>query len=296
LLEKGAFAVEVGEVASQAIRDEIVAELKSRFPQLDTLAAEKQFKAEASILLSGVDEPSARRIVEELKKFKAPVRVMHQHRPRWWHWILNLGLVASAAAVLLAIVVGGWFGLLMILVAAAAPVVAELLWISQTRPLVVPIWPRASVAPWMRVASDYAQVIEHAEPEDREALASLAIEAFGLQSRLASGSTPSIAAGGQGGDLHKRLIDAIRTAVEIVQRLPDEPDDRKAESRKEVAGILELVKKTGQWFGALEDRPVKSPDQLSEDINQITERIDLLIQEVRTPASGSLSARDRTRS
>ena len=293
MLSPGQLALEVGEVPSQVTRDRLFADLRLWFPQMDTAEAEKRLKSGPSVLIGEIDEESGDRIVNALRAMKIPVRLLHRPRDRWRNWLWNPGWLVAPVVLGPALLLGGVTGFLLFVAAMAAPVAFAVWKKRATIPLIAAGPLSAGAERWADLSRSYAAVLEKAEPADIEALREMTREVFDIDRSLGSDSVAAIAAGGRGGSLSKRLTDAVRTAVDFTRRISEASPDEKPALRTEVARLQELVTRTNQWLGAFEDRGVKEPTHLAEELRQVTESIDRIVVEVRSPVSAAIPAREK---
>ena len=70
VMDTGPFALEVQDVPGQNARDQVVRILQTWFPALDPLSAGERFRTGWQVLVSGIDEASARRLQQALKSLK----------------------------------------------------------------------------------------------------------------------------------------------------------------------------------------------------------------------------------
>lgn len=292
----GPFAVELEEIASEQIRSAVVANVTSWFPQVNPLEIDGRLKSGPSILLKGVDEDSARRVIEYLKAFKAPGRMVDPKAlDSWPHNVWNPGLAVAAVALIAALAVGGLTGALFVVAGVGAVAVGAFLKGKKSQPVISSL--RTSGNDEMRsLAANYAAVIGRLSPEDREMVKSITTGVFGLRRRLTSDSVAAIAAGGQAGDLFDRLTDSIRTALEIGHAILSSTEEERQRLREELNELKDLVARTEQWLRTAEEERAKPAAELSRDLDQVTRRIDRILETVRTPASrssqpGTVSAR-----
>ena len=110
---------------------------------------------------------------------------------------------------------------------------------------------------------------------------------FGVRHRLRLDSVVAIAAGGREGDLSDRLTDTIRTAEEIGHSLLTSSEEDSRQLRKELNELKDLVTRTEQWFRTAEEGRAKPAGELSQDLDQVTKRIDRILETVRTPTTWS---------
>lgn len=296
VLERGSFAVEVSEIPSAQVRSEVQAALRNWFPRLDIFEAEKRLKSRSSVLISGINEESGRRILEALRAWKVNGRLVPEvpagGRVDWKKWILNPGLAFSGMALLSALLVGGMTALLLILVAFAAPLLTGLLRRNDGKPL-IPSWTLyAADHHWISIADEYAGVVQELQPADRDMLRSLTSEIFDLMAELASGSVVAVSAGGEEGDLYRTMRESIRRAVSLAGDVASGTETEKSAARQEFGALSDLVKKTSDWFGTLRHGATRPTPEISEQLREVTESIDRIVRDVRSPREERFFSKD----
>jgi len=292
--------VEIGEIPSAEVRSEVQATLRNWFPRLDPLQAEDRLTWSSSVLVSGIDEESGRRILDALKAWKVNGRLIPEARADreldWKRWILNPGLVVSAIALLSAWIAGGVSAILLLLVALAAPPVAGLLRRRDVQPLVPPWSLFSSDHHWIGIAEEYAKVVQELEPLDREMLRSVTAEVFDLVAELKSGSMAAVSAGGEEGELYRNMREAVRRAVTLAGATTTGSEAERSAARDELATLSDLIKNTADWFRTLRHGATKPTPELTEQLRQVTESIDRIVQDVRSPREERILSRDKTTS
>lgn len=284
LLFPGSVAVDVMEVPSQRQRSEVAQFLKTWFPSIDLLAAEQALKQDSTRLISGIDEDSARRIIEALKALQV---VAQPAAPRSWaSRFLNAGLVVSVLALLAAPWMNVLVALLLVLVAVAAPVARALLKGDAPSPLISA--PRFEVngEDWARIANDYGRVVAHLAPEDAKALESIVRSTFDLRTRLARESLASAAAGGTTGEFFGRLREVLLSAIAIGERTLSGGAEGRTDASHELGSLSALMVESLAWFATLEREGVKKTPQIAQELSEIRSRIDGIVHEVRSITPG----------
>lgn len=298
VLTRGSVAVEIGEIPSAEIRSELQAALRNWFPRLDPFQAEDRLKSSPSLLVAGIDEESGRRILDALKAWKVNGRLVPQSRAGqgfdWKRWILNPGLAVSALALFLSWLVGGVPGLIFLLAALAAPPVTGLLRRKDDQPLVPPWSLFSADHHWIAIAGEYAQVIQELEPLEREMLRSVTAEVFDLVAELKSGSVAAVSAGGEEGELYRNMREAVRRAVILAAATTTGSEEERSSAREELGTLSDLIKKTTDWFRTLGHGETKPTLELSEQLRQVTESIDRIVQDVRSPREERPFQKDKT--
>ena len=84
-----------------------------------------------------------------------------------------------------------------------------------------------------------------------------------------------------------RLEDGLRTAIEIGRRIPKENAEKREALRQELESLKDLVEKTGEWYRRLEVDGLSESPALAQEFDEITESIDRIVDEVRSPSRGS---------
>jgi len=281
IVARGPVSVELQEVASAKIREEVVEALKSWFPAVDVLNAESALKRGKSILINGIDEDSAGRIVRGVKSITAGARITRGESQA--RSLFNGGLVVSALA-LIATAFSGWgAAILFLLAAAGAPFVGALLKRKGREPLVPAHAFRAEAEKWIGLSSEYAQLVGRVEPRESELLRSIARGGFDLRERLAAPSLAASAAGEPTGELFERIQEILHSAVAAAGRMSVETGDKRDAARGEIANLNNLVDETTLWFQARESGDVKEGAALADDLRRVKQSIDSILREVRSP-------------
>jgi len=295
VLRDGDIALEIDEAPSERIRGECVSALRAWFPQLEPIRAEASLKAGKSILLSGIDEESANRVLDALAVFKVRGRFRPvEGKPRGLKWIWNPGLALSAVSLALAAAFGGLLGLLLVLIALGAPVAWALLKGRGVEPLIASLRVRNQADYWIRLSDEYSEVLGQLAPQDSENLKAFVKKVFRLQKRLESESLASIAAGSDRGDLYLSLNDGISSAVELSRRILRQPEENKGPLRDEIGKLNELADRTAGWYRQLEGPVIKNASVLDAELSAITESIDRIVREVRPLPDVRLANKEKT--
>jgi hypothetical protein len=293
-VSRGSVAVELEEVPSQRLRNELVSQLKSWFPSLDALDAADRLKSGRTLLIQGISEESADRILNRLKAMKVPGRISRAAaQTNWGKRLLNPGLAVSVGALFIGWWIGGISGLVLALLGAAVTPAWALLKGSVMSPLIsfVEQEPDEDL---LRLSLEYSRVIDRLSAQDRETLNRLTSEVFDVQHRLQSESLASVAAGAESGELHSRLSDSLTTAISIAGRLVSATGDEQPEMRQELKDLESLVHSTGAWYRSIEGEGVKESSQLAKEMKEVTESIDNILEDVKSPPDDSSLDRRRT--
>lgn len=282
IFSPGGLAVEIGEVPSQHIRNELLALLKSWFPRIDLIRAENQLKSGRTLLLRGVDEASGRRLLEAVRHLKVEGNLIAPGEDkigiaRLW----NTGLVASGLSLGLAVIIGGWTALVLVAAAFAAPVVGAFLKRTGTMTPLVESSSDPESEYWMGVSQEYSELLHRLQENDKNTLQSLFQTVFDLRERLRSGSLPSVAAGSENGELQNHLNDALRSGLDSARRISLHAEDHSDAAREELERLAEVLRKTYDWFTNLETGAVKASGAIESELNEITQSIDRIVQEAR---------------
>ena len=287
LVARGSFAVELEDVPSERIRSEFVDNVRSWFPDVNPLEVDRKLKSGPSILIRGIDEASARRILAYLKAVKAPGRILEEEALGSWSGRLwSPGLGVGAVALVVALLAGGLVGVLLIVAGVGAVAAGAFLKGRRLQP-VISVVPAVKHDDMEQLADEYASLIRQLSQEDAEALKSVTTTVFDIHRRLRSDSVAAVAAGGTTGDLYDRLTDAIPTALHIVRTLLSSPEEDRRGLRKQLADLNDLVKRTGQWLTGAEKGTPRTAAELSGDLDEVTQRIDRILETVRTPTTSS---------
>jgi hypothetical protein len=271
------------EVPGEKLRAELGSLIGSWFPSVDALEANNRLKSGRTLLLRGIDEESAVRILGIFKAMKAPGKLVRDDTGRgWFKRLWNPGLTATAAAVLLALIMGGVIGFVLVVAGLAAPPAWAFFRGTPRTPL-ISVVPREPEEDLVRLSSEYSAVMNSLSEQDGKILRDLTTAVFDVQQRLQSDSLASIAAGAQTGQLFAGLSDAVRTAVDSARQIPSADEEEQSRLRGELRSLDDLVTKTNDWFHSIEGQGIKQPQELSEDLQGITASIDRILGDVRSP-------------
>ncbi|MEW6351242.1 MAG: hypothetical protein AB1646_19475 [Thermodesulfobacteriota bacterium] len=284
MVVRGSFAVEMGEVASSALREEAARVLRTWFPALDPLTTDRRLAKGWYTLAAGIDEESSRRIMEALKVLKVDARLTRadDHKsPLRLLW--NGGLIWTAGALVLAALLPGVFSLLFVVIGAGIPVAIALRHSDRLVPM-VPVMPvREHSEAWVDLARQYGGFITGLGEEDRRSLATLMGTIFSLIRDLERGSLAAVAAGKERGDLYYQLFEAAATAVEIGRRISSASPETAADLRKELEELAGVFQKTGEWFRGQDREQLKPSKDFAAELEYVKESIDRILEDVRTP-------------
>jgi hypothetical protein len=293
-LTPGAFSLEIQEVPSKVLRSRTVSLLKNWFPQMEVIRADKMLGSRTSVLLTGVDEASAERLLRALRPLKVSGRIIEYRANDWWRFLWNPGLILSVPAVVAAWGLDGVAAALSMVVAVAAPVVGALLERSGAQPIIRPETLHFSSGEWLRLAKEYSQTVRRLSPEDSVSLRSIFKKIFDLQKRLSGRSLAASAAGSEKGELYGKLMDAMRTAIQLCKRIAARDDDE-AGLREELGALDRLLTATEDWYTGMDTDDRKPIPQLAEEIGEITSGIDRIVREVRNASDQQSTASIRPR-
>jgi hypothetical protein len=281
----GNLSVVLREVPSENLRDHVIATLKVWFPGIDSLEADRRLKNGYSVLISGINEESARRIITALKGTKVVAKL--ERDPSWVLSLWNMGLIVSAISGLLAIGSGVIGAIVWGLTALGAPVVGALIKLRKLSPVA-----RAPMSPeraekWIEIANRYRPVMLALDGEPAVVLKNITETVMDLERRLSNHSLVARVAGEHSGSLFHLLEDALHTAIEIGRRISKEKPENRQARQQELESLGELVEKTGEWYRRLEVEGVGESPALTQEFDEITESIDRIINEVRSVDRGS---------
>ena len=295
VLSPGDKALEIRDVPSERLREQVVITLNSWFPAMDRVRADLQLKSGPGILVESIDEASAQRLREAFAALKVPgrVTVVPVQLP-WSQRVLNPGLGISAICLLIAALVQGVTGLVLVLLAAGLPPAWAIWMLRHRSPLILTETIPRNAEQWIAVADEYASVMRHLAPEDAEKLAGITAAVFELHDHLRKDSLVAVVSGEDQGDLYHRLADAVRTGVALGRRLPAARGDDGTSIRKELDSLAEVVVKTLEWWRELDTQEVKPAGQLSAELNRAAGNIERILQDVRPTPVSSLARPGKT--
>ncbi len=278
------------EVASEKLRSKASALITAWFPWIDAFEVESRLGRGRPVLVNDVDSESGKRMVEAL--WGAKVGATLGPRESKLKSLLNGGLIVSGVALFFSLFGGGLWTFLCLLIALGAPVAGAWSKIKNLDPIVQA--PRYSTRSevWSRLADEYALAVKTLEHQDAMLLRKLVEKAFEVFARLSGSSLVATAAGETEGDLARRLEDAVSSGIEVGRKLTGANEEAKTELRNELRSLAELVDKTNEWLRSRETEDVRDTGALATEIESITQSIDRIIGEVRSPLSAD-SAKER---
>ena len=299
ILTSGNLAIEIPDVPSAQLRKEILQEFKKWFPGIDPITAENRLRKRSWILISGIDERSAKRLLEIFKSMKIDGRLVHETgRHSWLRLIWNPGLFIAAGLITVAALVQGLVGFIILLFGAAAPF-SWAFWKSNRQ---MPLLGRSAInseAPrWIDIANQYSKIISELANEDAELLRSVMKMIIDLQQSLKSRSLASVAAGEDRGDLYTTLNNSSLTAIELCRRINASQGQERDRLRRELQDLIRVLTRSHDQLTKLDREEIKSVEELTQEIDKNIESIDRIIQDIRSPlvptnlASGEISSRD----
>jgi hypothetical protein len=143
---------------------------------------------------------------------------------------------------------------------------------------------------WLRVSKEYSDLLRVLNEEDATALKTIFLAVFGLQARLKSESLASLAAGFENGELHTRVKDSLRTALESARKIVAGEEGGPDAARHDLAHLGDVLRKTLDWFKTLETGGASSPSAIEAELVDITQSIDRIVQEARASSVTRVSA------
>lgn len=285
VVERGDRALRLQDIPSEQLRETVVRVLSRWLPGLDRVAAGDRLKAGPTVLLQGIDEQSGRRMLDTLKKVKVQGNLIGaaETESRFGRFA-NPGLIVTVLVLALDVVLLGRLPFVLLLLALAAPVVWSLLFPKADGPL-VPVWePTHDADLWANLARQYADVVSRADADVRKKLGVLTEEVFTLLQRLSTDSITAVAAGGREGELYGRLVDALRTAVDLARRMQEPQAEEKTRLRTELDDLSASVTRTKEWLRNAEADRVREAGELTRELSDVARSIDRILEDVRSVA------------
>jgi hypothetical protein len=296
VVERGENAIRLLDVPAAQLRETAVEILRVWFPALDAVAAAERLKTGPAVLVQGVDEQSGQRILNALKKLKLQGQLTGiAPKGSLAGRLVNPGLIVTVLAVLLDILLRGRIPLVLVLLSFAAPMVWGFFLRKVDGPLVVEWEPTPDAVLWATMAKQYADAVSRVDADLRRALGSFAEDVFDVLRGLSDDSVASVAAGGLNGALYGRLVDALRTAVDLAQRIPSTQSEEQAGLRKEFEDLRVSVSRTREWFRSAQRDRVKAAAELTEELGDVARSIDRVLDDVRSVAGPAGLSRERER-
>lgn len=289
IVSDGSVSVVVGDVPSAEIRSQLTAVLKSWFPGLDSFEAEDRLKTGPTLLISGIDESSAGKLVAALKGFHAPAKAERDRERSFFKSLWNGGLLVTPPALLIALLVGSWVGLLLFMIGVAAPIVGAMLKIRHMQPLLLGAQIQPQAEDWARTAESYAEAMKMSDPEAGAMLKSLAERVFDVYGRLRKGTVVAVAAGDDRGELAMRLMETVQTAASLARKSASGDEEKRREALKELNILSEMVDATGDWYRRTESEGIKDSQTIAGDLVDVVTRIDRILKDTGYSAQESPS-------
>ncbi len=300
-LASGNMAIEIADVPAAELRKKILQEFKKWFPALDPISAEGKLQKNPCVLISGIDDQSAKRLLAILKSMKIDGRLVRgTGGSSWLQLFWNPGLLIAAGLITLAALVQGLIGLITFVLGVASPILWAFWKGNRQRPLLGTTAINSEAARWINVSDQYSRTITKLAIQDAELLRSVMRLIIDLQKSLKSRSLASVAAGEERGDLYTTLNNSSVTAIDLCRRISSSQGQEKDKLRRELQDLIDVISKSHQQFTKLDREEIKSVEKLTRDINRNIESIDRIVQDIRSPLvptnleSGKISSQDGT--
>lgn len=284
MLAPGNLAIEVPDVPSTRIRNEVVHELKRWFPDIDPITVENKLRVGPRKLLTGIDEQSGNRLLKVLKSMKVDGRLIRDPGGRsFFQSLWNPGLLVGVGLMIVAALAQGLAGLILFFLGAASP----LAWAFWRRGRRAPLLGDATINPdavrWIDVADQYSRIITKLDTQDAESLKSIMAMIVDLQQSLKSHSLASVAAGEERGDLYKTLANSSVTAVDLCRRINSSQGEERERLRRELDNLVSVIGRARDQFTKFDQEKIKPVEKLTQEIDRTIESIDRIVQDVRSP-------------
>lgn len=297
MLALGHFAVEVPDVPSTQIRNQVLNELKKWFPGIDPIAVENKLREGPRTLITGIDEQSGNRLLEVLKSMKVDGRLIRDAGGRsFFQSLWNPGLLIGAGLMIVAALAQGLTGFILFLLGAGSPF-AWAFWRSGRR---APLLRGATINPdavrWIDLSNQYSEIVGRLDTQDGESIKSVMAMIVDLQRSLKSHSLASVAAGEERGDLYKTLANSSVTAIYLCRRINSSQGEERDRLRRELDNLLSVIGRARDQFTKLDREEIKPVEKLTQDIDRTIESIDRIVQDVRSPLGREQITPDKVRS
>jgi len=283
-LAPGTIAIEIADVPAAELRKKILQEFKKWFPAIDHIAAERKLQKGPSILVSGIDEESANRLLDILNPMKIEGRLVRgTGRNSWLQLLWNPGLLIAAGLITLAALVQGLSGIILFLLGVASPLSWGFWKSNRQTPLLGTTEINPEAKRWFNISNQYSQTIDKLIIQDAELLRSVMRMIIDLQKSLKSRSLVSVAAGEERGDLYMALNNSSVTAIDLCRRISSSQDQEKDRLRRELQDLSDVIGKSNRQFTKFDREEIKSVEELTQDINRNIESINRIVQDIRSP-------------
>ncbi len=277
-------AIEVPDVPSTRIRNQVIDELKKWFPDIDPVTAENSLRGGPSTLIAGIDEQSGNRLLEVLKSLKVDGRLIRDVGGRsFFQRLWNPGLLIAGGLVIVAALAQGLIGFILFLLGAASPFTWAFWRRRRQAPLLGGIPVNSDAVRWMSLSDQYSEIISKLETQDAELLRSAIAMIVDLQRSLKSHSLASVAAGEERGDLYKTLTNSSVTAIDLCRRVNSSRGEERDSLRRELHDLINVVGAAHDQFRMFDREEIKPVEELRQDLDRTVESIDRIIQDVRSP-------------
>ncbi len=281
VISRGRFIVRIDDVPSSQIRDKVVKTLQEWFPSISYLDSEKRLARKGAIIASGLEEASARRVLDALGTMKVHGKIERiEQESGVWPKLLNWGLGISAFSLILALLSGGLFGLFLFAVALGAPFLVAFSSKPET-PLASLLDVDRDDNRWVEVAQLYGSKLGELDPRAREGLKDFVRHIFALKRILSTDTVASHAAGGTKGPLYEKLPHAIETGISVSASMVGKDDETRMEMNQELSDLTESARRALDSLRELDRDGGKKAKDLAREIDSTASRVDTILREIR---------------
>jgi hypothetical protein len=273
--------IRIHETPSTRRRDQIIETLQAWFGEIDFFEARKRLSRGGAILISGLDEDSAKRVSAALEKIKAPASVERKSEGKGLAArLLNWGLGVSALSMIMALISGGFLGFLFFLIAVGAPVGVALRR-EPGAPLASDVGMALEDLAWVDVARKYQARLGDMDERSKSVLKDFIEQIFALRRALRSDSVASHAAGGVGGSIYENAPKAIEAGIELSVEISHKEMSQREAGEKELLSLSASVRKALESIMELDRDSGAKVRELSEEIDDLSSRAQGILREIR---------------
>ncbi len=294
LLSPGDVAVETLEVASVTTRERLVRCLRVRFPHLDWFALEARLKQPSAVLVSGISEESAARLMAFFKDLGIAAQLARTHKTSVFQRLWNPGLIAVAGASALSLFFDGITVALLMLIGLGLWAVGVYRLGRREIPIIRSSYSGTEAEYWLKSATLYSHAIRAANLEDRNRLEHVTTRVFETLTRLKSLSVYSAAAGGVEGELADKLKEALRVAIDILRQINQSSGENQVQLRSDLASIADLLDELSDEHGDSPHPRAEDADRVSREIHYLADQVAGIVKEAQLKPTGKYRTEPRT--
>lgn len=295
LFSQGDVAVEALEVASSEPRERLIRCLKSRFPHLDRFALDARLKEPSAVLISGISEESASRLIAFLKDLGITARLTSRRKVSVFQRLWNPGLIAVAGASLLSPFFGGVTAVLLILAGLGFWALGVYRLGRRRIPVISSPFSETEAEYWLKSAELFSSAIRASRTEDRNRLEHLTTRIFEILTSLRRLSVYSAAAGGVEGELADKLKETLRVSIGILEQINQASGEKQAKLSYDLASLADLLDELAGEHENTSDPSGEAAHRVSREIQYLADQVSGIMKEVQLDQTGAYIKEPRSR-